>query len=64
MQKIGVRKLIDNKIITQNTLRCPKCHGKLYVDSDQFGKYETCANCGYLRDIETQPKDKPVRITL
>ena len=32
---------------------CPRCHGDLYLTQDSFGKYVSCLQCGYLKDIET-----------
>ena len=26
---------------------CPKCHGDLYRDSDIYGTFITCMQCGY-----------------
>lgn len=30
---------------------CPKCRGDLYFSEDMFGKYLSCLQCGYLRDV-------------
>ena len=30
---------------------CPKCQGDLYLKEDIFGKYLSCLQCGYLRDV-------------
>ena len=30
---------------------CPKCQGDLYLSGDQYGKYFSCMQCGYLKDI-------------
>ena len=30
---------------------CPKCRGDLYLREDIFGKYLSCLQCGYLRDV-------------
>tara|TARA_B100000029_G_scaffold390267_1_gene387039 strand:+ start:4416 stop:4631 length:216 start_codon:yes stop_codon:yes gene_type:complete len=30
---------------------CPKCHGDLYAGEDIHGRYESCIQCGYLRDL-------------
>ena len=30
---------------------CPKCQGDLYLTEDMFGKYYSCMQCGYLKDI-------------
>ncbi len=26
---------------------CPKCHGDLHLDSDVYGAYIACVQCGY-----------------
>ena len=30
---------------------CPKCRGDLYLREDSFGKYASCLQCGYLKDV-------------
>ena len=30
---------------------CPRCQGDLYLKEDIFGKYLSCLQCGYLRDV-------------
>jgi hypothetical protein len=35
---------------------CPKCHGDLYLSKDMYGKYLTCLQCGYLKDLAAQPE--------
>ena len=30
---------------------CPKCHGDLYLDSDGYGTFVECLQCGLLRDL-------------
>jgi hypothetical protein len=30
---------------------CPRCQGDLILDQDHYGKYRTCLQCGYLRDL-------------
>ena len=30
---------------------CPKCHGDLYAAEDIHGRYVSCIQCGYLRDL-------------
>ena len=30
---------------------CPRCSGDLYQDSDMFGPYVNCAQCGFLKDF-------------
>ena len=34
---------------------CPKCHGDLFTREDIHGRYVSCFQCGYLRDL---PKEK------
>jgi len=33
--------------------RCPKCHGRLFLEADIYGQYESCL-CGFHRDIEIE----------
>jgi len=30
---------------------CPKCHGDLYLERDQYGRYMSCLQCGYLMEL-------------
>ena len=30
---------------------CPRCQGDLFLDQDHFGKFKTCIQCGYMRDL-------------
>ena len=30
---------------------CPRCRSDLYLKEDVFGKYLSCLQCGYLRDV-------------
>ena len=32
--------------------KCPKCGGSLYLDSDYFGWYEQCLQCGLVSDLK------------
>jgi Zn ribbon nucleic-acid-binding protein len=32
-------------------VRCPKCGGNLYLDSDYIGWYEQCLQCAYMKDL-------------
>ena len=45
---------------------CPKCRGDLCLKEDIFGKYLSCLQCGYLRDVEVAHprtrRDQTVRI--
>ncbi len=39
---------------------CPKCHGDLYLERDQYGRYLSCLQCGYLRELLGDlPKELP-----
>lgn len=40
--------------------RCPRCGGNIYVDSDHFGWYEQCLQCGVTLCLDTvvQARDK------
>ncbi len=35
--------------------QCPRCSGDLSADSDQYGSYVHCLQCGYMADIK-QPR--------
>ena len=37
---------------------CPKCQGDLYLSEDIFGKYFSCMQCGYLKDLD-KPQLEP-----
>ncbi len=30
---------------------CPKCHGDLLLERDQYGSYMNCLQCGYLMEL-------------
>ncbi|MFC2013812.1 hypothetical protein ACFLU8_02900 [Chloroflexota bacterium] len=32
---------------------CPKCNGNIYLESDNYGCYEQCLQCGYSHDIKS-----------
>ena len=44
--------------------RCPKCVGDLVLQSDQYGRFLCCLQCGFIKDefpsrpIETGPSGK------
>ena len=39
---------------------CPRCQGDLYQTQDIFGKFLSCFQCGYLKDIgEALSRRKP-----
>jgi hypothetical protein len=31
---------------------CPKCKGKIYIDSDSYGWFAQCLICGFSHDFE------------
>jgi len=33
--------------------RCPRCGGNIYLDSDRFGWYEQCLQCGVILYLDT-----------
>lgn len=35
---------------------CPKCGGQMFRDSDRFGAFESCIQCGTSRDINVESK--------
>ena len=43
---------------------CPKCKGDLFLDEDHYGKFKSCVQCGYIRDlVETsQANAQPPRL--
>ena len=47
---------------------CPKCNGKLYIDSDLHGWYVQCLMCGFFHDLEeldiSQNKDSEIELQL
>lgn len=32
---------------------CPRCQGDVSFEEDEYGWYEWCLQCGYLRDLES-----------
>ena len=43
---------------------CPRCRGDLYQTQDMSGKYLSCFQCGYLKDIEAvSSRRKPDALT-
>jgi len=43
---------------------CPKCGGDIFLDSDQYGWFEHCLQCGYtgglkpIFEVEEKPADE------
>jgi DNA-directed RNA polymerase subunit M/transcription elongation factor TFIIS len=42
---------------------CPRCRGDLYLGEDIFGKYLSCLQCGYLRDVVRENVVEPEPVT-
>jgi hypothetical protein len=44
---------------------CPKCKGDLFLDEDHYGKFKSCVQCGYIRDLleSSQETPQPPRLT-
>ena len=40
--------------------RCPRCSGDLFEETDQFGAFVTCLQCGFSKDIHEQLVDPGV----
>jgi hypothetical protein len=30
---------------------CPRCHGRLHLTSDRYGRYLSCLMCGYVHEL-------------
>ncbi len=47
---------------------CPKCQGDLYLNRDSYGRYVSCIQCGFVKDLSEQAvmpviqKPEPVAI--
>jgi ssDNA-binding Zn-finger/Zn-ribbon topoisomerase 1 len=33
---------------------CPRCNGDVVFERDNWGWYEQCIQCGYLRDLQNE----------
>jgi hypothetical protein len=38
---------------------CTKCKGDLFLDEDHYGKYKSCIQCGYIKDLSDAPVAVP-----
>ena len=43
---------------------CPRCQGDLYITEDGFGRYLSCLQCGYLRDLAQPVPDSQMESRL
>jgi DNA-directed RNA polymerase subunit RPC12/RpoP len=39
---------------------CPRCHGDIALDDDQFGRYMECLQCGFLVRPKAEDTPSPV----
>ena len=30
---------------------CPKCHGDMFIERDNFGPFQQCLQCGLIKDL-------------
>lgn len=40
--------------------QCPRCHGDLIADRDQYGDFVSCLQCGLCQDIQVGDSGSPV----
>jgi hypothetical protein len=49
------------KYSTKNKLpgqtQCPKCGGRVFINTDSYGWYAQCIICGYLKNLEAGYKN-------
>ena len=38
---------------------CPRCSGDLYTEKDIFGTFISCVQCGFHKDVASEPADRP-----
>ena len=43
---------------------CPRCKGDVNADSDWFGEYESCLQCGWSKDTADVPLSVALQISL
>lgn len=43
---------------------CPRCRGDVYYDSDYYGVYKQCIQCGYLEDVDTSREQAAVAVAV
>lgn len=39
---------------------CPRCHGDIALDDDQFGRYMECLQCGFLVRPKAEETPSPI----
>ena len=44
--------------------QCPRCSGDLSTDSDQYGSYVHCLQCGFVADIKQPGATGMLRTTI
>ena len=40
--------------------QCPRCNGDLAIDSDQYGDFVSCLQCGLCKDIQVVASRSPI----
>lgn len=40
---------------------CPRCKGDMHIESDMYGKYRQCWQCGFLMDISQEVPAKKAK---
>ena len=41
---------------------CPKCGGDIIFDSDMYGRYTKCLQCGLMKDLLEKQDDTGARV--
>lgn len=47
-----------------NLKSCPRCNGDVNVERDWYGGYESCLQCGWVKDASDAPLPGPLQLTL
>ena len=40
--------------------QCPRCNGDLAADSDQYGDFVSCLQCGLCKDVQVMASGSPI----
>lgn len=43
---------------------CPRCNGDVNVDSDWYGDYQSCLQCGWSKDTSDEPLSASLKLSL
>ncbi len=41
---------------------CPKCRGDLCLEQDHYGTFQTCLQCGYLKELNDRSGNPVTRV--